>query len=742
MDIGALGEALRAAKLKKTQTAATTNSTPAPVAAKPAPPAGNSIGDAIKAARLAKMGGGTVASAPAPTPAPAAYVPPVMAAKAAPVGADKFEKYRVMQKSNTPNGQIRQKMIADKCNKGEIDDFFATPPAPEPAPPAPVVVEPPKPVAAPVKAPAAAPAGKMNTIAESIRLAKLAKQNGGVLPTPPKVEEPSPPPPVPVVVAPVKPAPVVPPLKPTSSKLPMPPAGHGSAFIKKPSPRAVKVEAPPPAPVVEVAAAPAAPKVDPYITYRTMHKLNVPADAMKKKMKADGISDADITRFLNECEGRVEPPKKVEAPAPTAVPPPAPTPVAVPEAASEGAEDKYSKYKIMQRMNLPEGAIRQKMSRDGISGAEIDSFLASVGVVSETPAPTPSVPKVEPPKKEPVVAAEAPKPAPVPAPVASPAPAHVSAPVAEEAPAAEDKYHKYKIMQRMNLPEGAIRQKMSRDGISGAEIDSFLASAGATSEPSAPSPSPAPVIQPPQSAPENVPEPPHVPVVTSAKASIPVVESKPVVEVAPPVAFKSAFPADEPGIVTAQLSPEILENNLTLNSPGLTKQQKLELLEVRMQMDNISLADMLQHLKASESFQVEISKLQLPGINAPAHAKAAPKHAPQPRSQSTSPPVSEPASPRSEPEEGIYTPRVELSARLGLEQSYRGRTDTKVQDENAFQAVLRAVPTAVQFRAGRGQSGGSGQGSERASGDDDTLGALSKRPGGFKKLTKLVSDVL
>ena len=739
MDIGALGEALKAAKLKKTQTAATTNSTPAPAAAKSTPPAaGNSIGDAIKAARLAKMGGGAAASAPAPTPAPAAYVPPVMAAKAAPVG-DKFEKYRVMQKSNTPNGQIRQKMIADKCNKGEIDDFFATPPPPESAPPAPVVVEPPKPVAAPVKAPAAAPAGKMNTIAESIRLAKLAKQNGGVLPTPPKIEEPPPPPPAPIVVAPVKPAPVVPPLKPATSKLPMPPAGHGSAFVKKPSPRAVKVEEPPPAPVVEVAAAPAAPKVDPYITYRTMHKLNVPADAMKRKMKADGVSDADITRFLNECEGRVEPPKKVEAPAPVAVPPPAPTPVAAPAAESEAVEDKYSKYKIMQRMNLPEGAIRQKMSRDGISGAEIDSFLASVGVVSETPAPTPSMPKAESPKKEPVVVAEVPKPAPNASPTPAPAPTPASA--ADEAPAAEDKFHKYKIMQRMNLPEGAIRQKMSRDGISGAEIDSFLASSAGTSSETPTSPSPAPAAEPPQSAPEKVVESPRVPVVTSAKATVPVVESKLVIETAP-VAFKSAFPADEPGVVTAQLSPEILENNLTLNSPGLTKQQKLELLEVRMQMDNISLADMLQHLKASESFQAEISKLQLPDINALAHPKTNPQPAPQPRSQSTSPPVSDPTSPRSEPEEGIYTPRVELSARLGLEQSYRGRTDTKVQDENAFQAVLRAVPTAVQFRAGRGQSHGSGQGSERASGEDDTLGALSRRPGGFKKLTKLVSDIL
>ena len=62
----------------------------------------------------------------------------------------------------------------------------------------------------------------------------------------------------------------------------------------------------------------------------------------------------------------------VAAPAPA--PEPAPAPAASAAAADENPQ--YDVYRRMKRM-LPEGAVRQKMSNDGCSDAEIDAFFAS-----------------------------------------------------------------------------------------------------------------------------------------------------------------------------------------------------------------------------------------------------------------------------------------------------------------------------------------------------------------------------
>lgn len=75
------------------------------------------------------------------------------------------------------------------------------------------------------------------------------------------------------------------------------------------------------------------------------------------------------------------PPAPPGKPGPPAMPPRGPPPpvAAAPAAAESGgdpSEDPYYKYIKMRNMNLPEGAIRQKMMTDGLSPDEQDAFFA------------------------------------------------------------------------------------------------------------------------------------------------------------------------------------------------------------------------------------------------------------------------------------------------------------------------------------------------------------------------------
>ena len=162
-----------------------------------------------------------------------------------------------------------------------------------------------------------------------------------------------------------------------------------------------------------------------------------------------------------------------------------PAPVA---AVASLSDDKYAKYKTMQKLNLPDGAIRQKMTGDGFKSDEIETFLNGS---SATPAPASTSPSKEQPKS--TVPPPATKPSPTlkvepkssPSPPPSlfkpaPVPPITAAPAAPAPSSSSDggKYDKYKTMQRMNVPEGAVRQKMSGDGFPAAEIDAFLNSTG------------------------------------------------------------------------------------------------------------------------------------------------------------------------------------------------------------------------------------------------------------------------
>ena len=108
--------------------------------------------------------------------------------------------------------------------------------------------------------------------------------------------------------------------------------------------------------------------------------------------------------------------------------------------AEEAFNKKFFKYKMMKKV-LPEPAVRQKMSLDGFSEAEIEQFL-SVAIASTASAP--------------------------------PAASLLPPPPPPTEPAAPDKFDKYRTMKKM-FPLPILRHKMTSDGITADEIEGFLA---------------------------------------------------------------------------------------------------------------------------------------------------------------------------------------------------------------------------------------------------------------------------
>lgn len=124
-------------------------------------------------------------------------------------------------------------------------------------------------------------------------------------------------------------------------------------------------------------------------------------------------------------------PPPPKPPAPPAPHPPPRTSVAVPEeVVPPGSEEKVEKYRKMQKMNFPEGAIRQRMMIDGMDHETIDAFFAGAPIVA--PEPPPATVEVD------------------------------------------ETMVKYAKMKKLGLPDGAIRQKMTTDGFEPGDIDKFL----------------------------------------------------------------------------------------------------------------------------------------------------------------------------------------------------------------------------------------------------------------------------
>jgi hypothetical protein len=127
---------------------------------------------------------------------------------------------------------------------------------------------------------------------------------------------------------------------------------------------------------------------------------------------------------------------------------------------------------------LPEGAVRQKMTNDGLSPAEIDAFFSSSAEAASTPAET-NPAKAELVKAESDGEPDSPPPSePSSLPSTAPSTAPSTRPVSKAVTGGtftktDPRYETYKRMQGM-LPEGAVRQKMTNDGISPDDIDIFI----------------------------------------------------------------------------------------------------------------------------------------------------------------------------------------------------------------------------------------------------------------------------
>ena len=98
------------------------------------------------------------------------------------------------------------------------------------------------------------------------------------------------------------------------------------------------------------------------------------------------------------------------------------------------ANPKLAKYAKMKKMGLPEGAIRHKMTQDGIAKELMAEFFGE------------KQPEIKKAKKEKV----------------------------ELPPLDENIVGKYRKMKKMGLPDGAIQHKMVQDGIDQAIINQFF----------------------------------------------------------------------------------------------------------------------------------------------------------------------------------------------------------------------------------------------------------------------------
>ena len=131
---------------------------------------------------------------------------------------------------------------------------------------------------------------------------------------------------------------------------------------------------------------------------------------VRQKMRLDGISDEDAEAFF---QARL-------------------TATTQPPVVSDGLDT----YRKMKKNKLPDGAIRQKMAKDGLSEQEIEDIMNSNKLSSPATA--------SPPQAQPDLTSSLP---PVPPPAPSP-------------------MEKYEKMRKM-FPEAVLRHKMTADGLSG-----------------------------------------------------------------------------------------------------------------------------------------------------------------------------------------------------------------------------------------------------------------------------------
>lgn len=158
--------------------------------------------------------------------------------------------------------------------------------------------------------------------------------------------------------------------------------------------------------------------------YHRMLKQGVPRGAVQHRMTMDGLDPALL-------DG-----------APPSAPEPAPAPAGAPD---------ISKYLQMLKQGVPRGAVQQRMMLDGLDPALLDGAPAE-------PAQ---------------------------------APATAEAPPAPTVPSDVD-LGKYERMLRMGVPPGAVRAKMTQDGVDAGLLNGVLVAMGRPHDVEAPAPPPAP----------------------------------------------------------------------------------------------------------------------------------------------------------------------------------------------------------------------------------------------------------
>ena len=161
------------------------------------------------------------------------------------------------------------------------------------------------------------------------------------------------------------------------------------------------------------------------------------AEAGSKSAWGEGKNDT-----LGRSEGKTSPEStySAESSSRTLVPTSAPEPAVL----SAGTAKIMEKYARMRKMGIPDGAIRHKMKQDGVDAANIAGFFIAAS--------------------NPVVRR------------ATPAVARDSATASSQLNALQSRedLKKYFKMKKLGLPDGAIRQKMQKDGMSGVDIAAFF----------------------------------------------------------------------------------------------------------------------------------------------------------------------------------------------------------------------------------------------------------------------------
>ena len=157
--------------------------------------------------------------------------------------------------------------------------------------------------------------------------------------------------------------------------------------------------------------------------YWKMIKI-LPAAAVKQKMSLEGLSASEIDSFLSDVSKAASTSSSNGGSAAPAVSVPSPPPQ---------VDERLEKYRKMIKI-LPEIAVRQKMALDGYTADQIEAFVQNKGD--------------------------------------SPAPAAATA-VQQEDILTSAKYEKYRKMLKL-VPEIAVRQKMTVDGLSTSEIEKFF----------------------------------------------------------------------------------------------------------------------------------------------------------------------------------------------------------------------------------------------------------------------------